>query len=59
MWDVSFTFKYLPNIIQKVCTDVAVRDTFTLTAWASQVCNPSAAILTRASDASGVIRLAG
>ena len=40
MWVISFTFKYLPNIIQKFCTHVAVRDTFTLTAWASHVSNP-------------------
>jgi len=39
MWAVSFTFKYLPNIIRKFCTHVAVRDTFALTAWASHVCN--------------------
>ena len=32
MWYISFTFKYLPNIIQKFCTHVAVRDTFALTA---------------------------
>ena len=37
MWAISFTFKYLPNIIQKFCTHVAVRDTFALTAWASHV----------------------
>ena len=56
---VSFTFKYLPNIIQQVCTHVAVRDTFALTAWASQVCNLLAAIITRASDASCVSGRAG
>jgi len=39
MWTVSFTFKYLPNIIQKFCTHVAVRDTLALTAWASHVRN--------------------
>jgi len=39
MWAVSFTFKYLPNIIQKFYTHVAVRDTFALTAWVSHVCN--------------------
>jgi hypothetical protein len=32
MWSISFTFKYLPNIIWKFCTHVAVRDTFALTA---------------------------
>jgi len=39
MWAVSFTFKYLPNIIRKFCTHVAVRDTFALTAWVSHVRN--------------------
>jgi hypothetical protein len=32
MWYISFTFKYLPNIIREFCTHVAVRDTFALTA---------------------------
>ena len=34
---VSFTFKYLPNIIQKFYTHVVVRDACVLTAWASDV----------------------
>jgi hypothetical protein len=29
---IRFTFKYLPNIIQKFCTYVTVRDTSALTA---------------------------
>ncbi len=39
MWTVSFTFKYLPNIIQRFYTHVAVWDTLALTAWASHVRN--------------------
>ena len=39
MCAVSFTFKYLPNIIQKFCTHVAVRGTCALTAWVPHVSN--------------------
>ncbi len=36
---ICFTFKYLPNIIQKFYTHVAVRDMFALTTQVSHVRN--------------------
>ena len=39
MWAVSFTFKYLPNIIQKFCMHVAVGDACALSASVAHVSN--------------------
>ena len=39
MWAVSFTFKYLPNIIQKFCTHVAVGDACALSASVAHISN--------------------
>ena len=44
MWAVSFTFKYLPNIIREFCTHVAVGDACALSALASHASNLSTAI---------------
>ena len=37
IWVISFTFKYLPNIIREFCTHVAVDDTFSLSGSAAHV----------------------
>ena len=39
MWAVRFTFKYLPNIIQKFCMQVAVGDACALSASVAHVSN--------------------
>jgi hypothetical protein len=59
MWAVSFTFKYLPNIIQRFCTHVAVRDSCALTAGTSHVSSLLYDILTRVQYATCVIGLEG